>query len=318
MQTEVAFWVILLARLAWPVTREFDTLKVCLLDAPILGLFWIRMPASMRWVDLLISSKPIWKLWSPMRAGASASLRDGTALLVRKCWRRWSCVLIFVHTYGEPSPLCAQIIVRFGDFRSFGIVMACWLDGICCWDSFLLHSSTTREFIMLAPMASPDSLASVCDRDVRCHHWNSTPEMLIRHQRWWTSLLHHQQWAIQWTCCPNCPGRRGWRPPILKKWPLICRQLMQSWFHKCIPDGRDIGHGAEMDPSWFGAIPVGVFGAISELPCWWLQFGNLYIYTDGRLWRRRAPPATNSQTAVWRLLAVGDWTLRYYPPAKKC
>ena len=43
---------------------------------------------------------------------------------------------------------------------------------------------------------------------------------------------------------------------------------------------------------------VGVFGLPAELRCWWLQFGNLSINTDGRLWRRQAPPATTSQLVV--------------------
>ena len=41
-----------------------------------------------------------------------------------------------------------------------------------------------------------------------------------------------------------------------------------------------------------------------ELRCWRLQVGNLSIDTEGRLWRRRAPPAEGSQLVVpqseWR------------------
>ena len=37
-----------------------------------------------------------------------------------------------------------------------------------------------------------------------------------------------------------------------------------------------------------------------ELRCWRLQVGNLSIDTDGRLWRRRAPPAEGSQLVVPR------------------
>ena len=39
-------------------------------------------------------------------------------------------------------------------------------------------------------------------------------------------------------------------------------------------------------------------GFSPELRCWRLQVGNLSIYTDGRLWRRRAPPAEGSQLVV--------------------
>ena len=39
-------------------------------------------------------------------------------------------------------------------------------------------------------------------------------------------------------------------------------------------------------------------GLSPELRCWRLQIGNLSIDTDGRLWRRRAPPAEGSQLVV--------------------
>ena len=41
-------------------------------------------------------------------------------------------------------------------------------------------------------------------------------------------------------------------------------------------------------------------GLSPELRCWRLQIGNLSIDTDGRLWRRRAPPAEGSQLVVPR------------------
>ena len=39
-------------------------------------------------------------------------------------------------------------------------------------------------------------------------------------------------------------------------------------------------------------------GLSPELRCWRLQFGNLSIDTEGRLWHRRVPPATSSQLVV--------------------
>ena len=46
-------------------------------------------------------------------------------------------------------------------------------------------------------------------------------------------------------------------------------------------------------PSWSECS-----GLSPDLRCWKLQFGNLSVDTDGRLWRRRAPPATTSQLVV--------------------
>ena len=46
-------------------------------------------------------------------------------------------------------------------------------------------------------------------------------------------------------------------------------------------------------PSWADCS-----GHSPELRCWRLQVGNLSIDTDGRLWRRRAPPSGASQLVV--------------------
>ena len=48
-------------------------------------------------------------------------------------------------------------------------------------------------------------------------------------------------------------------------------------------------------PAW-----VDCAGLSPELRCWRLQVGNLSIDTEGRLWRRRAPPAEGSQLSVPR------------------
>ena len=49
-----------------------------------------------------------------------------------------------------------------------------------------------------------------------------------------------------------------------------------------------------------GAVPAwsACSGLSPELRCWRLQFGNLSVDTEGRLWRRRAPPSGASQLLV--------------------
>ena len=49
-----------------------------------------------------------------------------------------------------------------------------------------------------------------------------------------------------------------------------------------------------------GTVPLWAdcAGLSPELRCWRLQVGNLSIDTDGRLWRRRAPPSDGSQLVV--------------------
>ena len=49
-----------------------------------------------------------------------------------------------------------------------------------------------------------------------------------------------------------------------------------------------------------GAVPAWseCSGLSPELRCWLLQIGNLSVDTEGRLWRRRAPPSGASQLVV--------------------
>ena len=50
---------------------------------------------------------------------------------------------------------------------------------------------------------------------------------------------------------------------------------------------------SESTPAWAECA-----GFSPELRCWRLQVGNLSIDMDGRLWRRWAPPAEDSQLVV--------------------
>ena len=46
-------------------------------------------------------------------------------------------------------------------------------------------------------------------------------------------------------------------------------------------------------PAWSECL-----GLSPEPQCWRLQFGNMSVDTEGRLWRRRAPPAMSSQLVM--------------------
>ena len=52
-------------------------------------------------------------------------------------------------------------------------------------------------------------------------------------------------------------------------------------------------------------------GLSPELRSWQVQFGNLSIDMEGRLWRRRAPPTTTSQLVV-PLSERRDFIRRYH------
>ena len=64
--------------------------------------------------------------------------------------------------------------------------------------------------------------------------------------------------------------------------------------------------------AWAGAIPAwsDCAGLSPELRLWHLQFGNLSIDSDDRLWRRRAPPcgtARGSSNDIMILYSQAIW-----------
>ena len=117
----------------------------------------------------------------------------------------------------------------------------------------------------------------------------------IRPRRpFWISLSPRRKWAIPWTqtCCRNYRGRPGWQP---RYW----RDLRRTCFR------RDLIVASRQDTTlceWVqsGEVPTwsDCAGLSPELRCWLLQIGNLSVDTEGRLWRRRAPPSGASQLVV--------------------
>ena len=206
---------------AWTDRQQgtFDTLKTCLLNAPILGFptedgrFVLGTDASLFAVGRVLNQ--IQDDQEVVIAYASRNLRLSHRWYCTTQREMFAAVVIFAHTYRVPSSYCARIIVHFVGCRSFGTVMSCWLAGICCWDNSQLCLNTDRGLSMLMPMAFPVSVDSVCDRAVRYRLPKCTPGTRIRCRSYWISPLHRRLWAIpwMWTFCLNYPERLGWRPP---------------------------------------------------------------------------------------------------------
>ena len=84
----------------------------------------------------------------------------------------------------------------------------------------------------------------------------------------------------------------------------------ETWVADLLPAGADLDLivASRQDTTlatvreWVqsGTVPLWTdcAGFSPELWCWRLQVGNLSIDTDGRLWRRRAPPSGASQLVV--------------------
>ena len=119
---------------AWTTEVEFDTLRVCLHQAPTLGflrragLSWIRTPASLQW-------------------GRPQPAPRGSGGCDRQCQPvRWYCTTlrellaaVSMCTHFRSYLRGAQLIIRSGGSRSSGTVMTCWLVGICCSARFVVQ-----------------------------------------------------------------------------------------------------------------------------------------------------------------------------------
>ena len=97
---------------------------------------------------------------------------------------------------------------------------------------------------------------------------------------------------------PELSGETWVQPPIWKNLPstasepdfIVASRRDES--HETLTTVRQwVETGAP--PAWLECS-----GLSPELQCWWLQFGNLSVDMEERLWHRQAPPATSSQLVV--------------------
>ena len=165
--------------------------------------------------------------------------------------------------------------------------MACWPDGICCSASFWLRSSTDRELSTQMQMAFLVNAVSVCDRIARCHRRKGTPG-----DSGSTSALLEQPFASS----AMADSMDAYLLPELSGETWVAAAYLDliaaSRLDKTLQTVREwLQSGSS--PSWSDCAWLS-----PELRSWQLQFGNLSIDSEGRLWRRRAPPATTSQLVV--------------------
>ena len=110
------------------------------------------------------------------------------------------------------------------------------------------------------------------------------------------------RWVSLWTQTDLLPELSGET--------LVASALLEELTADLLPAGVDLDliatsrQDTTLATVWewiqSGSIPVWAecAGLSPELRCWRLQVGNLSIDTDGRLWRRRAPPSVGSQLVV--------------------
>ena len=190
---------------------------------------------------------------------------------------------------------CALIIVRSGGSRSFRTVV-CWPDGICCSANFRLRSSTDRDLSMLMQMAFFVNVASVCIRiglvsSVEGDTGDSGSTSALLDQPFASSAmgdsvdadLLHELSGETWGAVTYLDDL----PPAESSRDLIAA----SQLDKTLTTIPVSGNGSSRVRHRLGRIVLGC-------PRSYGLFGNLSIVSEGRPWRRRAPPAATSQLVV--------------------
>ena len=150
------------------------------------------------------------------------------------------------------------------------------------WASFQLHLNTVHGPSMRTQMACPGNVDSVYGRAV--DDTDSTAELLD--QPFASSEMGD---SMDVDLLPELSGETLMAATYLEELmvdlPSIDSDfIVASWSDETLTTVRQVQTGAPP--------------ACSGLWCWRLQFGNLSVDTEERLWRRRAPPAMSSQLVV--------------------
>ena len=175
MQTELVF-TRKGVTFAWTTDHQvaFDTLKACLLQAPILGFpteegrFVLDTDASLFAVGGVLNQLQDDR--EVVIVYASQSLRLSQRWYCTTRWDMLAAVSMCTHFrlyLRAHSSLCALITILSDGSRNFGTVMGCWPDGICCLTHLHLSipsSGTTSgpvppECFLVVPLAKESPLS---------------------------------------------------------------------------------------------------------------------------------------------------------------
>ena len=124
------------AAFAWTDRQQvaFDTLKSCLLNAPIIGFpmedgrFILDTDCLFAVGGVLTNFRRIGRSLLRTLAGVFGCLSGGIARRAGNLW--WRSLYVYAgHTYVELSSLCIRITAHFGRCRNFGTVTVCWPAG---------------------------------------------------------------------------------------------------------------------------------------------------------------------------------------------
>ena len=227
------------------------------------------------------NSRRIERSSSHTPARVSGCLSYGIARHAGRCWRWSSCVLISSRIYGELSSLCVWITVHFGG------------------------TSVTFEYCPGPQHANTDGLSRQCGQclrpgclvsspDTRADDTDSTAELLD--QPFASSEMGDSMDA---DLLPELSGETWLAATYLEELTADLPST-DSDLDFIVASRRDETLTTVRQWVQTGAPPAWpeCSGLSPELRCWWLQFRNLSVDMEGRLWRRRAPPVMSSQLVL--------------------
>ena len=287
----------------------FDALKACLLSAPILGFpteegrFVLDTDASLFAVGGVLNQ--IHNEEEVVIAYANRSLRISQC---RYCTTRPEMLAAVVMCTHFRSYLRGSRFSLRTDHSSLrwlqkfknedGMLAA----GIYCWASSQLHSNIDRGHNTQTPTECLGNVASVGDRTV----WSL---LLICQRPTYVetqSVLMDQPFAssemgdsMDADLLPELSGET-WVASALLEELTADLPTVGSDIDLIAASRDDITLGTVRSWLQSGSVPPwsACAGLSPELRCWRLQLGNLSVDTEGRLWRRHAPPSEASQLVV--------------------
>ena len=158
-----------------------------------------------------------------------------------------------------------------------------------------MKKSIMLQFVVGSPICSPICTGLYASRSLNLsqrRYCTTRREMLVAvvmctHFR--ISRSPRRRWVTPWTriCCQSCP----WVAATLLEELTADLPPAGSNLDLIVASRQDATLTTVREWVQLGAAPTwpDCSGLSPELRCWRLQFGNLSVDTEGRLWHRRAP-----------------------------
>ena len=298
------------ARFVWTDRQQtsFEALKACLISAPILGFptedgrFLLDTDASLFSVGGVLNQLQDGREVVIVYASCSLRLSQRHYCMTR----REMLAVVVMCTHFRSYLRGAQFTLRTDHSSLRWLQKFCNEDGMLArWYLLLGQFSVTFEYRPRAQHANADGMSRQCGQCQRPDCPVSSSDSLVAELDT-TSALLDQPFAssemgesMDADLLPELSGET-WVVATLLEGLTADLLPAGAGLDLIVASGQDMTLAAVREWVRSGVIPTWTdcAGLSPELRCWRLQIGNLSIDTEGRLWRRRAPPSGASQLVV--------------------